>query len=200
MDSALNQKLEESKIIIYQTEDGQTQIDVRLENDTVWLTQAQMVELFQTTKQNVSLHVSNVFKEDEMEQASTVKEYLTVQQEGKRAAGYGSSSTSSYWILRKPCTKEEFEKAVEVQLKPESLLLKDVEADGDVRRLIHNLMELYEGTTIMNIVLECQREYQERYFSMQTNDWRHLIRDYVRKITERPELQETEIFRYVMAG
>ena len=77
--------MEESKIIIYQTEDGQTQIDVRLENDTVWLTQAQMVELFQTTKQNVSLHVSNVFKEGELEQESTVKEYLTVQQEGRRA-------------------------------------------------------------------------------------------------------------------
>ena len=47
--------MEENDIIIYQTEDGQTQIDVRLENDTVWLTQAQMVELFQTTKQTVSL-------------------------------------------------------------------------------------------------------------------------------------------------
>ena len=47
--------MEENDIIIYQTEDGQTQIDVRLENDPVWLTQAQMVELFQATKQNVSL-------------------------------------------------------------------------------------------------------------------------------------------------
>ena len=70
--------------MIYQTEDGQTQIDVRLDNDTVWLTQAQMVELFQTTKQNVSLHVGNVFKEGELEQESTVKEYLTVQKEGLR--------------------------------------------------------------------------------------------------------------------
>ena len=77
--------MEDNKIIIYQTDDGQTQIDVRLENDTVWLTQAQMVELFQTTKQNVSLHVSNVFKEGELKQESTVKEYLTVQQEGKRS-------------------------------------------------------------------------------------------------------------------
>ena len=74
----------EDKIIIYQTEDGQTQIDVRLENETVWLTQAHMVELFQTTKQNVSLHVGNVFKEGELEQEATVKEYLTVQKEGKR--------------------------------------------------------------------------------------------------------------------
>ena len=76
--------MEENKIVIYQTEDGQTQIDVRLENETVWLTQAQMVELFQTTKQNVSLHIGNVFKEGELEREATVKEYLTVQKEGKR--------------------------------------------------------------------------------------------------------------------
>ncbi|MBQ3730712.1 MAG: virulence protein RhuM/Fic/DOC family protein [Muribaculaceae bacterium] len=76
--------MEDNKIIIYQSEDGQTRIDVRLENDTVWLTQAQMVELFQTTKQNVSLHVNNVFREHELERGSTVKEYLTVQTEGKR--------------------------------------------------------------------------------------------------------------------
>ena len=76
--------MEDNKIVIYQTEDGQTQIDVRLENETVWLTQAQMVELFQTTKQNVSLHVGNVYKEGELEQEATVKEYLTVQNEGNR--------------------------------------------------------------------------------------------------------------------
>ena len=87
--------MEENKIIIYQSEDGQTQIDVRLENDTVWLTQAQMVELFQTTKQNVSLHVGNFFKEGELEQKSTVKEFLTVQTEGKRAV----SRTVKYYNL-----------------------------------------------------------------------------------------------------
>ncbi|OFQ16961.1 hypothetical protein HMPREF2955_11005 [Prevotella sp. HMSC073D09] len=73
-----------NQIVIYQSEDGQTQVDVRLGNETVWLTQAQMVELFQTTKQNVSLHVGNVFREGELEQESTVKEYLTVQNEGER--------------------------------------------------------------------------------------------------------------------
>lgn len=73
-----------NQIVIYLSEDGQTQVDVRLENETVWLTQAQMVELFQTTKQNVSLHVGNVFKEGELEEKSTVKEYLTVQKEGER--------------------------------------------------------------------------------------------------------------------
>ena len=81
---AIIEDMDDNKIVIYQTEDGQTQIDVRLENETVWLTQAQMVDLFQTTKQNVSLHVGNVFKEGELEQEATVKEYLTVQKEGKR--------------------------------------------------------------------------------------------------------------------
>lgn len=74
----------DNKIVIYQTEDGKTQLDVKLENETVWLTQAQMTELFQTTKQNVSLHINNIFKEGELDSKATVKEYLTVQHEGKR--------------------------------------------------------------------------------------------------------------------
>ena len=73
------------KIIIYQTDDGTINLEVKMDKDTVWLTQAQMVELFQTTKQNVSLHVNNVYKECELEEKSTVKEYLTVQNEGKRS-------------------------------------------------------------------------------------------------------------------
>lgn len=72
------------KIVIYQTDDGRTQIDVRLEEETVWLSQAQMVELFQTTKQNVSLHLGNVYKEGELGKEATVKKYLTVQSEGNR--------------------------------------------------------------------------------------------------------------------
>lgn len=74
----------ENEIIIYQTQDGQTKIDVRLENETVWLTQNQMAELFQTTKQNVSSHIKNIFEEGELSENSTVKDYLTVQQEGNR--------------------------------------------------------------------------------------------------------------------
>ena len=57
----------DNKIVIYQTEDGKTQLDVKLENETVWLTQAQMTELFQTTKQNISLHINNIFKEGELD-------------------------------------------------------------------------------------------------------------------------------------
>ena len=73
-----------TEIIIYQTEDHRTKINVRMEDETVWLTQAQMAELFQTTKQNVSLHVNNAFKEGELEPLATVKESLTVQNEGDR--------------------------------------------------------------------------------------------------------------------
>ena len=75
---------QKSEILIYQTEDGQTKIDVRLEEETVWLSQVQMAELFQTTKQNISLHIKNIFEEGELDEISTVKEYLTVQTEGKR--------------------------------------------------------------------------------------------------------------------
>lgn len=72
------------EVLLYQTSDGITRIDVRLQDETVWLTQAQMAELFQTTKQNISLHVKNVFDEGELKQKGTVKESLTVQQEGER--------------------------------------------------------------------------------------------------------------------
>ena len=64
-------------IIIYQTEDGLTKIDVRVENETVWLSQQQMAELFDTTKQNISLHIKKIFYEEELDEASTVKEFLT---------------------------------------------------------------------------------------------------------------------------
>ncbi len=75
----------DNDIIIYQTQDGKTKIDVKVENETVWLTQSQMAELFQTTKQNVSLHAKNIFAEGELEQISTVKDFLTVQNEGNRS-------------------------------------------------------------------------------------------------------------------
>ena len=66
-----------SQIILYQTPDGQAKIQVKLENETVWLTQKQMAELFGTTKQNVSLHLKNIFNEGELEEDSVVKYFLT---------------------------------------------------------------------------------------------------------------------------
>lgn len=72
-----------SELIIYQTDDGDTRLQVRMERDTVWLTQNQMAELFQTTKQNVSLHVKNIFAEGELRENSVVKDYLTTAGDGK---------------------------------------------------------------------------------------------------------------------
>ena len=74
----------DSEIVIYETTDGITKIDVRMEEETVWLSQLQMSELFQTTKQNISQHINNIYDEGELDAISTVKEYLTVQNEGNR--------------------------------------------------------------------------------------------------------------------
>lgn len=71
-----------NNIVIYQTDDGTTKIDVKLEDETVWLSQQQMADLYDTTKQNISLHIKNIFDEEELDINSTVKEFLTVQKEG----------------------------------------------------------------------------------------------------------------------
>ena len=72
-----------NEIILYQP-DSTLSLDVRVENETVWLNQAQMVDLFQSTKQNISLHINNIFKEGELQRNSVVKEYLTTAADGKR--------------------------------------------------------------------------------------------------------------------
>ena len=76
--------MENDKIIIYQTEDGQTQIDVRLENETVWLTQAQMAELFETDRTSIVRHINNIYKVEELDRESTCAKIAQVQIEGKR--------------------------------------------------------------------------------------------------------------------
>lgn len=73
----------ENEIIIYQTQDGKTKIDVKIEDETVWLTQAQMADLFETTKQNISQHIKNAFDEGELNEISVVKDFLTTAQDGK---------------------------------------------------------------------------------------------------------------------
>ena len=64
--------------------DGEIELNVSVGDDTIWLTQNQIAELFEVTKQNTSLHINNILKEEELSKISTVKDYLTVQQEGKR--------------------------------------------------------------------------------------------------------------------
>jgi len=74
-----------SEFLVYQIEDGRIKIDVRLEDETAWLTQQLMADLFQTTQQNISLHIRNIFEEGELNEDSTHKKYLSVRQEGNRS-------------------------------------------------------------------------------------------------------------------
>jgi|SRR5690625_86482 len=73
-----------TNILIYQTEEGNTKIDVRLENETVWMTQKAIAELYQTSPQNITLHIKNIYEEGELSEVSTCKYYLQVQNEGER--------------------------------------------------------------------------------------------------------------------
>ncbi len=77
-------KQKEESVIVYRTADNTLQLDVQLADETVWLTQQQMTVLFDTTKQNVSLHINNIFKEGELDKNSVVKDYLTTAIDGKR--------------------------------------------------------------------------------------------------------------------
>ncbi len=79
-----DQALPDSEIILYQTEDGRTRIQCRLEDETLWLPQAQMAELFETTPQNVTLHLKSIFAEGELVESATCKDYLQVRLEGGR--------------------------------------------------------------------------------------------------------------------
>jgi hypothetical protein len=79
-----DEPLPRSEIVLYQTEDGRTRVECRFDAETIWLTQAQMAELFQTTPQNVTLHLKAIFAEGELSEAATCKDYLQVGREGLR--------------------------------------------------------------------------------------------------------------------
>lgn len=72
------------KILIYQNEKGDTKIDVYFEEDTIWMSQRNIAQLYQTTPQNITLHIKNIYSDGELEEISTCKNYLQVQKEGKR--------------------------------------------------------------------------------------------------------------------
>ncbi len=79
-----NEISESGRILIYQTEKGDTKIDAYFSDDTVWMTQKTIAELYQTTPQNITLHIKNIYQDGELEETSTCKKYLQVQTEGSR--------------------------------------------------------------------------------------------------------------------
>ena len=114
-------------------------------------------------------------------------------------SGESISQGSSQPTMKVATPSKRGKKADEVRFIASGSMLANVPDDNDVRKLIHNMMELEDGTTIETIYLECIREFQEKYFSMKPNEWRHLVRDYVREVTERPDLEDTELFTYKSA-
>ena len=86
MEIAMNNNIEKpntGEILIYQTEDGLTKIQVNMQDETVWLSQAQLVDLYQSSKANISEHISNIFKEGELEEISVVRVFRTTALDGK---------------------------------------------------------------------------------------------------------------------
>ena len=73
----MKKQITQSQIVIYKSESGETKIDVRFDGDTVWLTQNALADLLQTTKQNISQHIKNIFEEGELQPHSVVKDFLT---------------------------------------------------------------------------------------------------------------------------
>ena len=90
-------------IVIYQTDDGETQIDVKFEDETVWLTQQQMAVLFQTSRPNIVEYIKHIYEEGELEEGATCRNFRQVRTEGKRHcdASYGAwSNEKSTWFKK----------------------------------------------------------------------------------------------------
>ena len=91
----------QSEIILYNTEDGNTRIKVKLQDETVWLAQKQMGELFDCYSENIIMHLKNIYNECELEQNATTKEFLVVQTEGSREVKRNLIFYSCLWKLKR---------------------------------------------------------------------------------------------------
>ena len=185
--------MDENKIVIYQTEDGQTQIDVRLENETVWLTQAQMAELFERTPQNITMHIRNAYNEGELEKESTCKEYLQVQTEGKRrvkriqkyydldviiSVGYRvhSKRGTAFRIWARQIIKEYLVKgyAINERIRKEQI--------GELRQLVGMLGRTIQNQTLLsndetNALFEVVTDYTYALDTLDNYDYERLTID-----------------------
>ncbi|NJL73052.1 MAG: cell filamentation protein Fic [Candidatus Competibacteraceae bacterium] len=86
----------QGQFLVYQAEDGRVKLEVRLEDETVWLSQQQLVDLFQSSRQNISYHIKTIYEEGELDPAATCKKYLQVRVEGAaRSRGISISTTST---------------------------------------------------------------------------------------------------------
>lgn len=115
----INKDNNQGEIVIYQTDDGDTKIDVRFVDETVWLTQAQLCELYQTSKSNVSEHIKNIFEEGELEENSVVRKFRTTASDGKNysVSYYNLDMIISLGYLIKSVTATQFRRWATERLK-----------------------------------------------------------------------------------
>ena len=145
------------EIVIYQTKDGKTSIDVKLENETVWLNQAQMAELFQTDRTSIVKHVNNIYKSEELEKDSTCAKIAQVQMEGNRtikrhiiyynldmiiSVGYRVNSMrgTQFRIWANKILKDYLIKGYAINQQVKAAQLEDLKSTV---RLLSNVMERY---------------------------------------------------------
>jgi prophage maintenance system killer protein len=172
-----------SQIVIYKTKSGETKVDVRFENETVWLTQSGLAELFETTKNNISIHIKNIFEEGELMKEATVKDFLTVQKEGGREVSreiehYNLDLIISVGYRIKSSIATSFRQWANTVLKSyitdgysinKSLVQKNYEkfllAINDVKSLLPN------AGTISNIeILDLVKLFADTWFSLDSYD------------------------------
>jgi hypothetical protein len=148
-----------NEIVIYQSEILSSHIEVLLEDETVWLTQLQMVDLFQSTKQNISLHINNIFKENELKENSVVKYSLTTASDGKKyktklynldviiSVGYRvkSKTGTQFRIWATNTLKSYLLKGYAIQNRIENIEKKIIEHDKKIEILLHTNLPLNQG-------------------------------------------------------
>jgi hypothetical protein len=164
-----------SELILYQTEDGKTKIEVRLQDETVWMSQLAMAELFQSTKQNISLHLNNVFDEGELLEKRVVKEYLTTAADGKnyRTKFYNLEAIVAIGYRVKSHRGTQFRKWATERLN--EYLVKGFTMDDERLKEVNNI-----GSDYFDEMLERIRDIRssEKRFYQKIRDIYKLAADY----------------------
>ena len=210
MDNELDER---NKFIMYTTDDGQIDIEVRVEEENVWLTQNSMAELFDTTKQNISLHIKNIFEEKELEENSVVKECLTTAKDGKNyktkfynldliiSVGYRVKSVrgTQFRIWANQIVKDFTIKGCvmdDERLKNEVSILTKKYFEGQLERMVSAYLDLAEMQAMRHIPMTME-DWEERLNGFLTL-WDHdVLKDNGKISAEMAKIHaETEFEKY----
>ena len=176
-------------IIIYQTEDGLTKINVKIENETVWLSQQQMAELFSTSRTNIIEHINNIYEEEELDKNSTCQNFRQVRKEGNRNVTreipfYNLDMIISlgYRVKSKVATnfrKWATERLKEYMIKGFALnderFLKAKKSDVIISKNYLNEQEIKNLNNLVNLFLDIAENNAERSITMYMEDWKNEV-------------------------